>query len=277
MSDEEQRVPDINLETDDVEVVSGDGVPDDPDVGIPDQYKGVSKADLIEMVQKAQAQADAVEAMKTGIADLGNRLSKPVPSTEAAPVKPKTVEEIINEIDLSEINKEFFEEEGPSAGIKRALLKALPQVIQGIQAQVPAQAGGSSDTRKIELLLDDKEGPVFKKYKTDIEALHQSLPANLKSNPQSWDYVLGQVKLQHMDDLVAERVSAEIATKGAPTEPKVVKEPFSETSGPSISRAEGKKRQVRLSEDEVKEMERKDREGLPKSVYLKRKLEEQNG
>jgi len=127
------------------------------------------------------------------------------------------------------------------------------------------------------LLLDDKEGPVFKKYKTDIEALHQSLPANLKSNPQSWDYVLGQVKLQHMDDLVAERVSAEIATKGAPTEPKVVKEPFSETSGPSVSRAEGKKRQVRLSEDEVKEMERKDREGLPRSVYLKRKLEEQNG
>lgn len=271
---EKDRIPEINFEEDgDVEIVRGDGSASDPDIDLPDQYRNLSKKDLVEMVQKAQAQADAVEAMKTGISELGEKIAKPVPSTEGGAgetPKVKTVEEIVNEIDLSDIDQSFFEEKGPSAGIKRALAAALPKVVANIQAQVPTNTG-SSDTRKIELMMDEKEGDTFKKFRKEVEVAHAALPENLKGNPQSWDYVYGQVKLQHMEDIVAERVQKELEGKASAGKERKVS--FSENAGTSVSRPGTQKRQVRLTDEEIREMETMERRGIPRNVYLKRKME----
>jgi hypothetical protein len=85
--------------------------------------------------------------------------------------------------------------------------KAIREAIQRYGGgQVSQLMGMLSQQNKKLLQLDEETGPIFKRYRSEIEDVVKSLPPEQQGHPQVWEYAVTQVKNAHRDELEQESV-----------------------------------------------------------------------
>jgi hypothetical protein len=172
-------------------------------------------------------------------------------------------------------NKEYWKSKDPFDLLQRAVTQMVGPAVQQLSR-------GTASANKRALMNDPDDGPVFKKYRKEVENLVAGLPANQQANPQVWDYALGQVKQLHADDIMEDRIEQEVQRRlngeqGArrPSRPKAgessrgggeaagARPAFDESS--SSSRRSPKKR-VYLTEEDKQLMKAK---GISREDYIR--------
>lgn len=87
--------------------------------------------------------------------------------------------------------------------------KAIKEAIQRYSGSQTGQLMGMISAQNKRLLaLDEETGPVFKRYKGEIEDFVKKLPVEQQNHPQVWEYAFNQVKEQHKGELESEKVSS---------------------------------------------------------------------
>lgn len=89
----------------------------------------------------------------------------------------------------------------------KAIREAIERYGGGQVAQLMSMI---SEQNKQLLQLSEEDGPIFKRYKREIEQIVKELPANQQNHPKVWEYALTQVKNTHQDELVKESVNAQV-------------------------------------------------------------------
>jgi hypothetical protein len=175
----------------------------DPDDDLPEDVRGLSKKELFERMQDLTSKSDSVEAMRQGIADLGDKLQGQQRAQQNVPQQqPGESLAAFKE----RFNKELWKSKDPFSLIQQAAAQVVAPAFQELSR-------GTATANKRALLSDSEDGPVFKKYKKEVENLVASLPANQQNNPQVWDYALQQVKQNHSSELEEERIERIVAER----------------------------------------------------------------
>jgi len=138
------------------------------------------------------------ELLANGLKELKETLSQP---QQAANVQQQAGES--DEEFEKRLERELFAE-GKSA-------KAIEQAVARYTGTQTGQLMGmlSAQNKKL-LALDSETGPVFNRYKSEIEKVVSELPQQQQNHPQVWEYALNQVKEKHKGELQAEEVSEQV-------------------------------------------------------------------
>ncbi len=192
--------PQFEEEEPDAETVfedEGEGAAD-PDEALPDEVKKLSKSDLYAKVkaleEKAAPPPDPTERIAGAVEKAFSGLRSPVPQPQ------QQAGESDAEF-MARLKKDLFDEEKAPA-----LLNELIDRRMGPRFQQALELNFAQAQKLLE--LDPETGPVLKKYKTEIDALLSTLPANVQKTPQALDYALKQVKGAHIGDIAREMALA---------------------------------------------------------------------
>ncbi len=207
---EEDEAPTEDQEIE-VLVRGRDEIPPEPteDDSLPEEFKGMSKAQLYAQLQEAKRGSDQASALQSAISDLGERLSKPTPTAPAAPAPIQQPGESDAEF-AERINKSLFGD-NPYAVLQEAIRRELAPHVRGIQSEI------LQTKRRI---LEKEETSLFTKYREEIEATVATLPPEQRLNPGAYEWALGQVKVRHLDDIIEERVQERVKSQAASEEAK---------------------------------------------------------
>jgi hypothetical protein len=173
----------------------------DPDEGLPDDVKKLSKAELYRQMQEVQKQADSVSALKEGLEGLSTKLQR-----QGQPVNAQQVPQQ----QAGESDEEFWKRvsadiwsENPGGVIRDAVQRELSKVTQNI---------GSSlvENRKMMLRNDSDKGEYYKRYEDEINQVIGSVTPDVRTNPQVVDYAYQEVMRRHSDDIVEEKASKKV-------------------------------------------------------------------
>jgi hypothetical protein len=250
-----------SLENQELEVfVKGrDVIPEEPkeDDDLPEDYRNLSKKELVEMLMAAKAGSDTASALQAAIQGLGDKISRPSPTPQ--PQMPVQQPGESSEEFAKRVNQALFGE-NPYAVLKEVITREVAPLLSGLQNQ-------SVQTAKQLLLRDEEKGPIFRKYKDEVEAMVASMPPEHRNNPGVYEFALNQIQVKHMDEIISDKVKA--ALEGKAEEPQVVvrKPQVSQgtTSRGSLAPKTTKKRVV-IDEAKALELERK---GIDLKDYIR--------
>lgn len=97
------------------------------------------------------------------------------------------------------LEQDLFAEGKSGKAIKEAVQRYGGGQVSQLMSMISAQ------NKKL-MQLDEENGPIFKRYKGEIEKIVQDLPVEQQNHPQVWEYALTQVKNTHRDELQEETV-----------------------------------------------------------------------
>jgi len=182
-------------------VNESDIVEEDPDEGLPDDVKNLSKAELYRQMQEVRKQADSVSALKEGLEGLSTKLQRQGQPVNAQQVPQQQAGESDDEF-WKRVSADIWSE-NPGGVIRDAVQRELSKVTQNI---------GSSlvENRKMMLKNDSDKGEYYKRYEDEINQVIGSVNADVRTNPQVVDYAYQEVMRRHSDDLVEERASKKV-------------------------------------------------------------------
>lgn len=218
MSDETDQVPVDDPDGDDIPQVSfwsplyedddvnvGDpGEPEPEDTG---DYAGLSKDELAAKLQATEEQlselrskADAVDAMRQGIEQLGDRLqggqAQPAPQKEPG----ETEEEFRKRLDEQVYEKGFYE--SMMEFNRRKIGPILNQQIQNLLFLA-----------RRDLERDPERAETYKKYRQEIDAEVAKNPNAIYGDPEHLIKIHDQVTSRHQPEIIESRVSEMVEAK----------------------------------------------------------------
>jgi hypothetical protein len=179
---------------------------------VPEEYKSLTKKQLVEMLSKAQEESNQAAALQAAVSSLGEKLSKPSSTPHGFEVSPQKKGESDEEY-AKRINETLFGD-NPYQVLQEVIRREVQPLLHGIQSQTVQQA-------KQLLERDEEKGPIFKKYKEEIESMVAAMPAEHRNNPGVYEFALNQIQIRHMDEIIQDRVRMELE-KAKGDEPQVV-------------------------------------------------------
>lgn len=227
-----------------------------------EEEEGKSKEDLQKEIESLRGQADTAGALKSAVEQLGDKL---------APQQVKQVEQEVKKKlrDDPEFAKKFNEDifkDDPFGTMYPVIEKLIQEQVGQIAGQV---AAGTADTKKQLLGMDPDKGVTFKKYKGEIETFVSNLEPQYRNNPNVWEYAYEQVRVKHMDEIVADMVDVKVkealGDKGKVGDPQ-----FSERSGGGSLGKAAKSKKVTVTRREEALCNNR---GLPVKEYARMKAE----
>jgi hypothetical protein len=146
-----------------------------------------------------KAQGDSAQAIQKGIEGLSSKLGYQAQTQQPVNAPTQTPEE-------------FYAEHADDMFDKEKAPKVMAQYNKMLMEReygplFNAQAAALVSTKK-ELL--ESRDPLFKKYKSEVEQLVKSQPANVQLNPAIYDQAWEVVKKNHQSEIEEESVSAKV-------------------------------------------------------------------
>lgn len=233
----------------DVRVEGRDEMPEEgEDKKGPTREELIAKIEAEETARKAaEARADSVEALRSGVERLGDRLQPTPPQTQQQPGE--------SEADFGKRLKEGFFEDPANLldeWARRKLAPMVSQLASGIQAIARAQVAADPDT-----------SVVFKKYAPEIDKIVAGRQDRF-TNPDVYRDALSQVQAIHIKEIITEQVQAALAAQQAESEP--AGRAFSERPGGAPA---GPRREVvKLTKEEAEQAKIL---GLTRETYYRAK------
>lgn len=170
-------------------------------------------------IAELTAQKEALSVAPTpptdgGMAALAEAIAKmnKAPEPVQAPSKEIDYEAILKEVDTN------FYKDAPS----QSMLKLMTPVLQ----QMKAETNKVTQTQAVQIskltaLADESNKQLYGKYSTEIEEVAKGLGAGESVYQQA----IAQVKLNHIEDIIAERTQSSLATQVAAVEAEALKTP----------------------------------------------------
>jgi hypothetical protein len=242
------KIPEMQWE-EEVELVPEDSqdVQEDPDEDLPDEAKKLSKKDLYDKLQAKMKEppqvVDNSAAVVDGIAKLVERIGPQGPA-------PQQGEN--DEVFAKRLKDQLFDDNTMYPTLKEAILRVASPLI--------AQQGDTvySQAQKI-MELDPETGPIYKKYKGEIENyIQKTFPANVRKNPQALDIAYKQVYAQHVNEIAEEIAKKKVAEemeklKGvSQAEEKTRRNSFSLEGSSSVSGVSQQKKRVGFTKEDAR-------------------------
>ena len=203
---------------------------------------------------------DPLEAITKGFKELGEALKDKQTVQPQIPVqKPGESDE-----EFAERLKEALFSENPLPALKEAVERFTQPVVQ-------QQAYTTMELAKRVMELDPEKGPIFKKYKSEIDAFIKTLPPNVQMNPGVYEYAYKEIYARHMNDIIEEKLKEkeeEIRKKVMEELKGTQKGTQSQgayMTGEPVTKGRPKKR-VYVTQEERDEAERR---GIPLEDYLR--------
>ncbi len=167
----------------------------DPDEGLPEEIKKLSRQDLYARVKdlegKAASQPDPTERIAKAVEGAFSKVS--IPQTPAAPQKVETEAEF-----RARLKTDLFDEEKAEGILNELVDRRLgPRFLQ-------MQETAFKTTERL-LETDASEGTIYKRYKGEVQEVLQTLPPEIRKTPQALEFAFKQVKINHIDDIASER------------------------------------------------------------------------
>ena len=243
--------------------------PNDPDAGLPDDIRSMSKSQMFELLQKSKSEADLAQNLKAGIESLRESVAAP-PEPKVQQMQQQPGESF--EDWKARINKRIFKEED-TVGV---LGEVIERMMQPYVGQVMAN---QMQLTRENMKNSTEHGSLFRKYEGEIDRELQALPPRDQNNPQAVKWAYDKVLARHQDDIVAEKAAtlAEellnkkleelgIGQEGSRAGTAAAKPRFSESASQGASiRTKGK---IRYTEADVRKAMAA---GMPVEEYVKRK------
>lgn len=262
----------------DEEIVVVDDEEFDPDSGLPDDVKGKSKKELWEEYQEKQGQADTIKAMQDSFKAISDKLGDVEGRKSAVQQQQPQVQQQPGESDEEfdkRVAKELFASDNPAQLLRELNERSTRKTLGPILGVLHNQA-------KSLIELDPNDGPMYKKYKDEVDQMVESMPQQQRANPQVYKMALERTKAMHQEDIINERASQiaeELVNKklkeagisvgeGGGESGEVRSKPAAKgpTSGVGSSGKKGK----RISASKMDEYKREaEISGIPLDVYLK--------
>ena len=179
------------LTTEIITLKPGEAPPTEDDEG--DDDKVVLSKEEFEQLKGGQSSTDL---LANGLRELKETLSQPQ--------QPANVQQQPGESDEefeSRLERELFAEGKSGKAIKEAVARYTG-------AQTGQLMGMLSAQNKKLLALDGETGPIFNRYRSEIEKVVSELPEQQQNHPQVWEYAYNQVKDKHKGELQSEEVSS---------------------------------------------------------------------
>lgn len=252
------------------------GLKDDEDEKLPDELKGLTKAQIVEKMKAAQvapAVPDTAGVLAKGLSELAGALKKPEVEgdEDEAPQKP------------GESDADYFKRVGDEMFDTEKMARHFPEAVR--RTVGPALAATNQyamGLAKRVLKLDPESGPVFKRYETEIEKEAKKLVKQHGPDPRVYDVAFEMVQQRHakelategatakVEELVAQRVKEELEKRGI-GEGATAQRPrgFQAVSGGSSvggGGGDGAKKSVKITPEIRRTAERK---GLDVEKYVK--------
>lgn len=205
---EEREIVEMEEAEEAVEIVFDQPEPqeEEPDSDVPEDLRNLSRAEMAAMLAEVRAKADSAEALKAGIAALGEKLA-PVPQVRAPEPVPTLdfTEEEAKEFD----EKLFASADSPSKVVKNLLMGKVQRVLDHSLGMV---AGKFAEQEEEILLSTSSE---YKEWKPEIDKVLASLPEKQRNSPGVRKWALDQVKMKNIDKLVEREVKKRLEAQDA--------------------------------------------------------------
>ncbi len=202
------EMPDFEEEEDDddVEVVrlETNEVPkeeksEDVEEDVPEQFKGLSKKQIVDKLMDINQKADSAQAVKEGIEGLAEQLKRPSTPNYGNLVQQQGESD---EEFRKRLNQEIFSEDPASV---------LDEWWQRKNAGTQRMIGQNMvQMRKDFYRTNDETKETYKKYQQEIEDYIGSLDQSVRNNPQVVDYAYKEVKGRHQDEIINETVERKV-------------------------------------------------------------------
>lgn len=196
---------------DDVEIVvmeAGKERPDDDDDKVV-----MTKAELAALRAQADDRAQLREVTE-GFGKALKNAQAPV-ANQALPAGYKTQEEFDREVEEQFLAK-------PAETIRKMIQREVqPFVVHAEEQFIGIQ--------RRDISRDEQLGPVMSKYADEIEAELAALPRVERTTRKAYEQVVQRVRMNHFDEIVAERVAAEMTKLSAPAAERSAPKRFAET------------------------------------------------
>lgn len=201
------QMPDFNSTyLDDVEVVIED--PASRTALKPEDVKAMQDkiAEQDKRITELTAQGDSVKALQAGMAGIAQSLrapgGAPVPQQQIIQQVPGETDEIFQKrVD------EGLLERGATATVEEIFSRKLrPEVQRLLQNNL-------INSRRF-VILDSARGPMYTKYKADVEALVAALPPDQKLyDPEVYEKAVDRIASLHANEIIDERVQQAVAVE----------------------------------------------------------------
>jgi hypothetical protein len=171
---------------------------EDPDAGLPDDMRAMTKTQMFELLQKSKSEADLAQNLKAGIESLRDSV--------AAPAEPK-VQQMQQQPGESfedwkaRINKRIFKEED-TVGVLSEVIERM------VQPYVGQMMSNQMQLTRDQMKASTEHGSLFKRYENEIDREIAALPPRDQNNPQAVKWAYDKVLSRHQDDIVAEKAAS---------------------------------------------------------------------
>lgn len=169
---------------------------EDPDKGLSDDEKKVSKKDLYAKVRdlESKATSDPTDKIVGAFQTAADRIQGPAP--QAVQVQGETEAQF-----KERLKKDLFDEEKSEGVLNELIDRRL-----GPRLQQTLELGYKQAERIME--LDPETGPSFRKYKSEINKyIATNFPATLQKDPRVLELAFKQVQVLHLDEIAQERAN----------------------------------------------------------------------
>lgn len=256
MSDEIVKEPELQFEEAPEEeyviLKAGEEIPEE-EPATPEPFADTTKAQMQAEIDLLKGQTDPVSAMTEGIAKLGEQLRSP----QAQPVQPKEKDPILDMPDTeftSWFNKEIFGDNP---------MKAYDARDRRVAAKSPKPSSNSPDmltmAKMIGLNGDRKD--FIGKYMAEIDSMISQANPEQRANAGTFDQILNLVKMNHIDEIIADEVTK---AQGATSKP--IPNPNPKTFTETGSRPSPKNKRVYIPDRVVQLAARK---GMPVEQFIR--------
>lgn len=188
-----------------------------------------------------QAKVDPVEALKTAVQGLGGQL-KPAETKPDVSVRPNVGVQDWKQYE-NDFNTKVFE--NPFAAITDIVSKATEMQSASVANQNLAYS------RRI-VQIDPATKDHYSRWANEVEAEVAKMPVSVRaSNPNVYEDALRVVKANHLDELIAEKISA---SQGAAPQANKAPAQYAEGSKVAPAATQAARKQVRVSQTKMNEI-----------------------
>lgn len=229
----------------DIEILVGEE--EDPDKDLPDEYKTVSKTEILKKMKELETRAqDTSAAVTRGLKEVGAQVAQAVSRPVPVQVAPSTP--IVSPDEMKRQMEERFQTDPVAVVAELIDRKLTPAVNQRV--------GGNLATARKLIALDPVKGPNFTKYAAEIDQIVNSLDMNARANSEVYETAYQLVISRHVDDLVNEAVDKRLK-KLEEDKKNVAPSGHRETGRNSPGGGQVRKTTLRFTEEEARELRAK--------------------
>ena len=265
MAKKEIEVPvdESNLPVDDNDIEIVVGEEEDPDADLPDEYKTVSKAEIVARLKKAEEQVSTGAANASISQAIHDGLSKVQP----APVVIQQPQQQQRAETLDDIRKQY--EEGFQTDPAGTVLKLIAEKVMPV---IDLKMSGVRVVQRQQLAEGAATRANWAKYGAEIDKEVAALPPNLQAQPDAYKRAYDGVILRHIEEITDALVAKKLAEKAAQPAAPAAREPNLSETGVNQPSAVAKpvRKTLRFTEEQIAAIDKRaEAKGLSRDDYIK--------